>query len=70
MKHDPTPSTPTGGAGAAAHTPIVIALTMYLNYNKLLKQLSPGIFATVVMTTSGLFYLGFAIYYFIQGGTG
>ncbi|RDV12994.1 divalent metal cation transporter [Pontibacter diazotrophicus] len=67
---DPVDILSIGGAVAAAHTPIVVFLTMYLNYKKLPKQLSPGIFATVVMTLSGLFYLGFALFYFIQGGTG
>ncbi|GAB3536970.1 hypothetical protein GCM10027443_28690 [Pontibacter brevis] len=67
---DPVDILSIGGAVAAAHTPVVVFLTMYLNYKKLPKRLSPGIFATIIMTISGFFYLGFAVFYFFQGGTG
>lgn len=54
-----------GGIIAAAHQPVVVGLTLYLNKTKLPKELQPGWLAFSVMILSGLFFTGVAVLYFM-----
>lgn len=54
------------GVVAAAHTPVVVYLTLYLNRTRLPKGLRPGWFATSWMVFAGLFYGGFALLHLLD----
>lgn len=54
------------GIVAAAHTPFVVFLTLYLNYTRLPSAYKPGIFSSTIMVLSGLFFTGFAFYHFLN----
>lgn len=52
------------GVVAAAHTPVVVFLTLYLNLKRLPQNLKPGAFSIGLMIVSGLFFTAFAVYHF------
>ncbi len=52
------------GIIAAAHTPVIVFLTLYLNRRQLPKELQPGWFSFSAAVLAGLFFLGFALLYF------
>lgn len=53
-----------GGIVTAAHTPVLVALTLYVNHRHLPKGLRPGPATTTMMVLSGLFFGAFAVFYF------
>ena len=53
------------GIVAAVHTPVVVGLTLYLNLKRMPKPLRPGMFSTVCMAFSGVFFTAFAVYHFV-----
>lgn len=57
------------GTVAAAHTPVVVFLTLYLNRKHLPSPLRPGTFTLVSMWLSGIAYGAFAVYHFTTMGS-
>jgi Mn2+/Fe2+ NRAMP family transporter len=56
-----------GGIVAAAHTPVVVFLTLYLlNKTRLPRELRPGVVMTTLMVLSGLFFLAFAVLHLLN----
>ena len=53
------------GATEAAHIPVVVGLTLYLNHQVLPKQLQPSKFTFGVVVLAGLFFATFAIIYLL-----
>lgn len=52
------------GTVAAVHTPVIVFLTLYLNLKRLPGSLQPGKLTIALMSFSGLFFTGFAVYHF------
>ena len=61
---DPVAILSVGGIVTAAHTPVLVALTLYVNHRHLPKDLRPGAITTALMVLSGVFFTGFAVLYF------
>lgn len=57
---DPVAVMSASGIIAALHTPFIALAALYVNRTRLPKTLRPGLFITLCMAASGLFYLGFA----------
>lgn len=74
LVRDPVPILSVGGIITAAHTPVVVFLTLYLNKKRLPKEFQPGRFWSWVIILSGFFYGFFALFYFYDlltpGGNG
>ena len=54
------------GIIAAVHTPFIVLTALFVNRTRLPQTLRPGLFYSLAMLVSGLFYLGFAALYFVQ----
>lgn len=54
------------GVIEAAHIPVVVGLTLYLNHTILPEELRPTKFTFAVTVLAGLFFAGFAIVYLLQ----
>jgi Mn2+/Fe2+ NRAMP family transporter len=52
------------GIITAAHLPIVVILTLYLNVSRLPRRLGPGIFSIATMLIAILFYGFFSVFFF------
>jgi Mn2+/Fe2+ NRAMP family transporter len=52
------------GIITAAHLPIVVTLTLYLNVSRLPRRLGPGIFSIAAMMVAILFYGFFSVFFF------
>lgn len=61
---DPVQVMSASGIIAAAHTPFIVLLALYLNRTRLPRELRPGLFISCMMAMAGIFYLGFAAIYF------
>jgi Mn2+/Fe2+ NRAMP family transporter len=63
---DPVKVMSASGIIAAAHTPFIVFLALYVNTTRLPKALRPTGFYVVSMALSGLFYFGFAVVYLLD----
>ncbi|WP_150460132.1 Nramp family divalent metal transporter [Nesterenkonia ebinurensis] len=61
---DPVDILGIGGIVTAVHTPVFVALTLYINHKHLPKKLAPGKVVTTMMVLAGVFYTGFALLFF------
>lgn len=61
---DPVAILSIGGIVTAALTPVLVALTLYLNRRRLPAGLRPGRTITALMVVAGVFFGGFALLYF------
>lgn len=61
---DPVRVMSLSGIIAAAHTPFIVLIALWVNRRQLPIDLRPGLLATTAMAVAGLFYLLFAIAYF------
>jgi Mn2+/Fe2+ NRAMP family transporter len=61
---DPVEVMSASGIIAAAHTPFIVFITLYLNRTRLPRELRPGNFISCMMALAGLFYLSFAGVFF------
>ena len=69
---DPVKVMSASGIIAAAHTPFIAFIALYVNRTRLPVALRPGWFITLSMALAGLFYLGFACVYlwdYFAGGS-
>lgn len=55
-----------GGIIAAAHTPVIVFLTLYLNKKQLPRELQPGRIMFACVAFAGLFFLFFAVLYLLN----
>jgi len=62
---DPVKVMSASGIIAAAHTPFIVFVALYVNWTRLPKPLRPNGFYMASMLFAGVFYLGFAILYLI-----
>ena len=67
---DPVQIMSASGIIAAVHTPFIVLTALFVNRSRLPAALRPGLFYSGVMLLSGLFYLGFAVLYLVQLGSG
>lgn len=58
------------GIVAAVHTPVIVYLTLYLNWRRLPQAFRPGKFISAVMIISGLFFAVVAVMYMMKQLTG
>lgn len=65
---DPVRVMSASGIIAAAHTPFIVLVTLYVNRTRLPESLRPGVFISTMMFLAGIFYLGFAALYFLRLG--
>lgn len=63
---DPVQIMSASGIIAAVHTPFIVLTALFVNRTRLPQALRPGLFYSMAMLASGLFYLGFATLYFLQ----
>lgn len=54
------------GIIAAAHTPVVVFLTLHMNRKTLPREFAPGIFLSTMMVITGLFFAAFAGIYLLD----
>lgn len=64
MAREPVRVLSIGGIVAAAHTPVIVFLTLYLNRRQLPRALQPGLLMFTLTAAAGLFFLVFALVYF------
>ncbi|MFO7830490.1 MAG: Nramp family divalent metal transporter [Desulfuromonadaceae bacterium] len=62
---DPVKVMSASGIIAAAHTPFIVFLALYVNLTRLPKPLRPSGFYVASMMSAGIFYLGFAVLYIL-----
>ena len=62
---DPVEVMSASGIIAAAHTPFIVFVALYVNWTRLPRPLRPSGFYLASMVFAGLFYLGFAMLYVI-----
>ena len=63
---DPVQIMSASGIIAAVHTPFIVLTALFVNRTRLPPALRPGLFYSLAMLVSGLFYLGFATLYVVQ----
>lgn len=63
---DPVKVMSVSGIIAAAHTPFIALIALYVNRSRLPNSLRPGIGATGAVGLAGIFYLGFAVIYLLS----
>lgn len=61
---DPVQILSIGGIVTAVHTPVFVALTLYVNRRHLPRALAPGPVLIGAMVLAGVFYGGFAVLFF------
>jgi Mn2+/Fe2+ NRAMP family transporter len=61
---DPVAILSIGGIISAAHMPVVVLLTLYLNLRHLPEGLRPGLVWSIIMVLVGIYYSFFAGFYF------
>lgn len=66
LVRDPVAILSIGGIIAAAHTPVIVFLTQYLNKTRLPREMQPGWLMSAAMIASGLFFLVFAVLYLLD----
>lgn len=66
LVRDPVKILSVAGIVAAAHTPVVVFLTLYLNKRSLPSPLRAGSTITLSSVLAGLFFLFFALFHFYQ----
>jgi Mn2+/Fe2+ NRAMP family transporter len=66
MVRNPVDILSVAGEVAAAHTPLVVFLTLYLNHKRLPKAFSPNIFVSACMVIAGVFFTAFAVYHLLN----
>lgn len=66
LVRDPVSILSVGGIVAAAHTPVVVFLTLYLNKTELPDEFQPGKFSTWSMVLAGTFFAVFAGLYLLD----
>ncbi len=64
LLRDPVDILSIGGIISAAHMPVVVFLTLYLNQARLPKEFRPGAWWFSIMILVGLYYAFFAAFYF------
>lgn len=64
LVRDPVSILSIGGIVTAAHTPVLVGLTLYVNHRHLPVGLRPGRAITGLMVLAGLIFSGFAVLYF------
>jgi Mn2+/Fe2+ NRAMP family transporter len=64
LLRDPVNILSIGGIISAAHMPVVVFLTLYLNQVRLPKEFRPGTWWSSIMILVGLYYAFFAGFYF------
>jgi Mn2+/Fe2+ NRAMP family transporter len=64
LLRDPVNILSIGGIISAAHMPVVVFLTLYLNQFRLPKEFRPGVWWSSIMILVGLYYAFFAAFYF------
>ena len=63
---DPVEVMSVSGIIAAAHTPFIVLTALLVNQMRLPPPLKPGWATTICMALAGIFYLGFAVVYFLS----
>lgn len=66
LVRDPVEILSVAGIVAAAHTPVVVFLTLYLNKRTLPSSLQPKRLSSAAMLTAGAFFTIFALLYFLD----
>lgn len=66
LVRDPVGILSVGGIIAAAHTPIIVFLTLWLNLGRLPRELRPNWLSTGAMIVSGGFFAIFALLYLLD----
>lgn len=64
---DPVQVMSVSGIIAALHTPFIVMISLWVNRRLLPKDLRPGLFSSSAMILSGMFYMVFAVLYFVNG---